>query len=200
MKIVSQSADRMVLQEGSTQGMVVGVVFVIAGVVAGFILRGSGHMAIWIALAMVLIGAGIVCFASSITVDANKTKGQIVYLKKRLVGAKTTTYSIADVLRIETRKQWKMEDEPSGNGGASTPQRPVLVAQSVIVFQTGKELPLAHQKTSSRTSVGSAVLMSGQGKETAMANRFATFLGVPFEEIAPPSMGMNMGGGVNIQF
>jgi hypothetical protein len=33
-----------------------------------------------------------------------------------------------------------------------------------------------------------------------MANRFATFLGVPFEEIAPPSMGMNMGGGVNIQF
>jgi hypothetical protein len=48
--------------------------------------------------------------------------------------------------------------------------------------------------------MGSAVLMSGQGAETAMANRVATFLGVPFQEIMPPNMmGMGMSGGLNIQ-
>ena len=69
-----------------------------------------------------------------------------------------------------------------------------------IVFKSGKELPLDHQKNSSSMQVGGAVLMSGQGSETAMANRVAAFLGVPFQEIMPPNMmGMGMGGGLNIQ-
>jgi hypothetical protein len=77
----------------------------------------------------------------------------------------------------------------------------MLVAQSVIVFKSGKELALDHQKNSSSMQIGGAVLMSGQGSETAMANRVATFLGVPFQEIMPPNMmGMGgMGGGLNIQ-
>jgi hypothetical protein len=33
-----------------------------------------------------------------------------------------------------------------------------------------------------------------------MANRVAEFLGVPFQEIAPPNIGMNMGGGIGIQY
>jgi hypothetical protein len=74
----------------------------------------------------------------------------------------------------------------------------MLVAQSVIVFKTGKELPLDHQKTSSSTSVGGVTFQSGQAKESALANQVAEFLGVPFFEIAPPPLvGM---GGVNIQF
>jgi hypothetical protein len=48
-------------------------------------------------------------------------------------------------------------------------------------------------------SIGSAVLMSGQGAEVAIANRVASFLEVPFQDIAPP-MGMNVGGGIGIQF
>ena len=48
--------------------------------------------------------------------------------------------------------------------------------------------------------LGGAVLMGGQGSETAMANRVATFLGVPFQEIMPPNMvGMGTSGGLNIQ-
>jgi hypothetical protein len=70
----------------------------------------------------------------------------------------------------------------------------------VIVFKSGKELALDHQKNSSSMQVGSAVLMSGQGAETATANRVAAFLGVPFQEIMPPNMmGMGTGGGLNIQ-
>jgi hypothetical protein len=43
--------------------------------------------------------------------------------------------------------------------------------------------------------IGAVNLMGGQGSETAMANRVATFLGVPFQEIMPPNMGMGMNRG-----
>ena len=155
-----------------------------------------------IGLGAVLLGIGVICFASSITVDATKSRDQLVYQKKRLIGAKVSTYAISDVLRIETRKQWRMENTaPNANRGTANPPQPMLVAQSVIVFKSGKELALDHQKNSSSMQIGGAVLMSGQGSETAMANRVATFLGVPFQEIMPPNMmGMGgMGGGLNIQ-
>jgi hypothetical protein len=76
---------------------------------------------------------------------------------------------------------------PAGNQPAQMPQ---LVAQSVIVFRDGRELALDHQKTSSTTTVGSMVLMGGQGAETAIAAQVAKFLNVPFQEIAPPNMGI----------
>jgi hypothetical protein len=201
MKIVSQSADEMVLHEGSWQGLVVGAMCVLAGALGAYFLHSTKPMALWIGLAAVALGVGVICFASSITVGATKSRDQLVYEKKRMVGAKTDTYKISDVLRIETRKQWRIQ----GAGGppnrdTANPPQPVLVAQSVIVFKSGKELPLDHQKNSSSMQMGSAVLMSGQGAETAMANRVATFLGVPFQEIMPPNMmGMGMSGGLNIQ-
>ena len=103
-------------------------------------------------------------------------------------------YAVADVLRIETRKSWRMENGGGGRG-ASMP-RQVLVSQSVIVFKDGQELPLDHESGSSGLSLGPAVMIGGSGKEVAIANQVATFLGVPFQEIAPPSgqIGINIGG------
>ncbi|HEY1220830.1 MAG: hypothetical protein ABSE42_14810 [Bryobacteraceae bacterium] len=202
MKIISQSSDELVLREGGASGIVVGVVLVTAGVLAGYYLRQSNPIVIWVALALVVIGFGTILFASSITVAANKASGQVSYQKKRLVGRQNSTYAIADIFRIETRKQWRVENTATGNQGASMPQ-PVLVAQSVIVFKDGRELALDHQETSSSVSVGPAVLMGGQGAETAIAAQVAKFLRVPFLEIAPPNMGMGInivgGGPGNIQ-
>ncbi|MGD0774030.1 MAG: hypothetical protein ABSC05_14530 [Candidatus Solibacter sp.] len=195
MKIISQSADELVLKEGGASGIAIGVVFVAAGLAVGIFLHASNAYAIWIALALVVVGIVAICLSSSITVGANKATGKLSYQKKRLIGAQDSTYAIADVLRIETRKQWRVENSaPSGNQNVSVPQ-PVLVWQSVIVFKDGRELPLDHQKTSSQTSVGDVVLMGGQGAEVAMAARVAEFLHVPFQEIVPPDFGM---GGINI--
>jgi hypothetical protein len=187
MKIISQSQDQLVLQEGSTSGVIVGAVFVLAGVLGGYFLRESSPYAVWTALAVVLLGIGVILFASSITVTANKASGQVLYQKKSLVRGQKDLYAIAEIFRIETRKQWQTQNtQPSGNQQTSMPQ---LVAQSVIVFKDGRELPLDHQKTSSTTTVGSVVLMGGQGAETAVAAQVAKFLNVPFQEIAPPNMG-----------
>lgn len=200
MKIVSQSSDEMVLHEGSFQGLFIGLVFAIAGVLIAYFKHASQPMFTWLGLAAVLVGASVICFASAITVDATKSKDALVYQKKRLVGGAITNYKISDVLRIETRKQWRIENAGQPNRDNPNPPQPVLVAQSVIVFKSGKELALDHQKTSSSMNVGGAVLMSGQGSETALANRLAEFLGVPFQEIMPPNMmGMGMSGGLNIQ-
>ncbi len=187
MKIISQSADELVLQEGSASGIMIGGAFVVAGALVGYLGHASSPIAVWIALAMVVAGIVVILLASSITVTANRGSGQLFYQKKRLVGAQNTTYPIVDILRIETRKQWRIDNaQNSGNQNAPPPQ-PVLVAQSVIVFKDGREVPLDHQKTSSTTSVGSAVLMSGQAKEGAMASQVANFLHVPFQEIGPPN-------------
>ena len=143
---------------------------------------------------MAAVGLAVILFSSSITVSANKASGRLFYQKKRLIGGQSSTYAIADIFRIETRRQWRMENTaPSGNRTDSMP-RQVLVAQSVVVFKDGRELPLDHQKTSSSTTVGGVVLMGGQGKEVAIAARVANFLSVPFQEIAPPntSLGINI--------
>jgi len=193
MKITTLSANELELKEGGAAGVVVGVAFVVAGIALGYYGRTSNSIMVWIGLAVIVAGIAAVLWSSSITVNANKTSGQLRYQKKRMVGAKDSTYAIADVFRIETRKQWQMQNPPSSDQNPPV-QQPVLVAQSVIVFKDGSEVALDHQKTSSTTSIGSAVLMSGQGKESALAAQVAKFLEVPFQEIAPP----NMSSGINI--
>jgi len=194
MKITTLSADELELQEGGTTGIVIGVALVIAGVLAGYRLHNANSFVIWIALALGAAGIAAILFSSSITVNASKATGQLRYRKKRLVGAQDTTYAIADIFRIETRKQWRMQNDPSSAGQGQQMRQPVLVAQSVIVFKDGREVALDHQKTSSTTSIGSTVLMGGQGAETAIAAQVAKFLNVDFQEIMPP----NMGAGINI--
>lgn len=194
MKITTQTADEMVLTEGSASGIVVGSLIAIAGVAAAYFLRPQTQYAIWIGLAAVVLGIIVVLLASSITIHANRTTGQLNYQKKRLIGTKNATYAIADIFRIETRKQWQMQNTPPNGNQGTQIQQPQLVSQSVIIFKNGNQLALDHQKNSAQIGVGSTVLMGGQGAETAMAARVAKFLDVPFEEIAPPNMGI----GINI--
>jgi hypothetical protein len=193
MKIVSQTSDELVLTEGSASRVILGIVISIVGIGIGIFSHASSPAAIWIAIGLFIIGLAVMLFSSSISVDINKTGGQLIYKKKSLIKGKTMAYAIADILRIETRKEWRMESSNAGNRGVSMP-RQVLVSQSIIVLKDGVELPIDHQKSSSGMST---VLMSGQGKEVAIADQVANFLGVPFQEIAPPAggMGINIGGG-----
>ena len=55
MKIISQSADELVLREGGASGIAIGVALVVAGVAVGIFLHASNSVAIWIALALVVI-------------------------------------------------------------------------------------------------------------------------------------------------
>ncbi len=181
MKIINQTTDEMALKDGSFSSLIIGAVLIVIG---GYISystyasSGFSNNAIWIAVVIFAAGIVTILLSSSITIDINKSGGQIAYQKKRLIGSQSSAYNVADVLRVETRKAWKTVS--SSKGGSSQ----VLVSQSVIVLKDGQEVPLDHQKQSSGFS---GILMSGQSKESAVANQVATFLGVPFQEIAPPS-------------
>ena len=84
MKIVSQSSDEMVLQEGSSRGLAIGILW--SSLACWWpVLHSTKPMALWIGLGAVALGAGVICFASSITVGATKSKDQLVYQKKRIV-------------------------------------------------------------------------------------------------------------------
>jgi hypothetical protein len=98
MKIINQSTDELVLKEGSATGIAIGVVLVAAGGFGGYQFHASSPYAIWIALAVVVIGLAAILFSSSITVNANKTSGQILYQKKQLIGAKDSTFSFAPII------------------------------------------------------------------------------------------------------
>jgi hypothetical protein len=194
MKVITQTADELVLRDGNKTGIIVGGLLAVLGVLAGIFLNGEVPYMIWIALATVLVGVAVVLFSSAITVSASKKSGQLIHETKRIVGGKTVSYGIGDVMRIETRKMWRMDSRSAGNN--RTVREPKLVAQSYIVFKNGVELALDHEKTSSSMRVGGIGFTGGQGNESAQAAMVAQFLGVPFQDVMPP----NMGSGINISF
>jgi hypothetical protein len=204
MKIINQTENELVLKDGSASNIVFGIVFLLIGLAIGYSGYNSGSKAVWVGVALFVIGLLIALLSSTIGIDFNKASGQFTYRKKNLIGGKTTTYNFTDVFRVETRKQWQTENTSRGAGNTriSMP-REVLVSQSVIVFKDGRELPVDHQKKNSQGMsgiIGSAsVLMGGQSKEISIANQVATFLGVPFQEVAPPPGGIGINIGPNIK-
>jgi len=197
MKITAQTADRMALKDKSILAYLTGLPFLAVAVYFGYTTYVASGItnALWIFVILFISGLAAIFLNTSIFVDLNKASGQILYQQRRLIGSTFATYATADVLRIETRKEWQAEN--SSRNGISFPHQ-TLVAQSIIVFKNGQELPLDTQKgSSSRFSIGPAVLMGGGGKESALANQVAQFLGVPFQEVAPPGsgMGVNIGSG-----
>jgi hypothetical protein len=194
MKIINQTGDEMVLKDGGVGRLIFGIIAILASLGAGgyaYFTYGWSNE-IWIAVVVLVIGLFMVFGTATILVDINKPNNQIGYQKKRLIGGSQAVYAIGDVLRIETRKQWKTETTGTNNNRQT---RQVLVSQSVIVFKDGTELPLDSGSGGASVGVG-GVMMSGSGKEVAIATQVAGFMGVPFQEIAPPNMGM--GGGINI--
>lgn len=193
MKIINQTQDEMVLKEGNVSGILFGLLLLLVGIYMGYsIYTASGYTnTLWISAALVVVGAIVMLVGSSILVTISKSGNQILYQKKRLIGSGSSTYAVADVARIETRRQWRLERSASVNGQPAR-SREVLVSQSFIVFKDGRELPIDHQKNAGM-SVGSLVT-SGQNGEVAVSNQVATFLGVPYQEIAPPDSGIGLPG------
>jgi hypothetical protein len=195
MKIINQTADEMALKDGNVGGLISGIIAIVGSLgIGGYAYFTYGWSnGLWIAVAFFVVGLFVLFSSATTAVDISKSNDKINYQRKRLIGGSQATYAISDVLRIETRKQWRTETTGTNNNRQT---RQVLVSQSVIVFKNGTELPLDSGSGGS-TSVGvGGVMMGGSGKEIAIATQVANFIGVPFQEIAPPNSGM--GTGVNI--
>jgi len=201
MKIIHQNSEEMQLKDGNTKSVVFGGIFIIIALATGFsAMFGSAVSSIWVSLLFLLAGALSVFASSSIFVSISKSNNQITYQKKRLIGGSATTHAISDVFRVETVSSWRevTRSAPQGRNGfsVSTPNQQ-LVVQSFIVMKDGTQLPLSHQGGSGFTMYSVVV---GTGKDVAIASTVATFLGVPFQEITPPSAGTGINrGGIGTQ-
>jgi hypothetical protein len=196
MKIANQTQGQMALKDNNIWKFVFGGGFILFGIGFGITMYASGThgAALLIPLILLVIGILSLLFMASLVVEINKSSGQIVYTKKRLIGNKISTYPIADVLRVETRKHWEVQRNNQKSMGSgfqinnASSGRLVLFAQSLLVLKDGKTLPLDIAKGSpSRSTASSTVLAEN---EAAVAKKVADFLNLPFQVIEPPNVGI----------
>jgi hypothetical protein len=188
MKIVNQNQESITLSDGNMTGIIVGIVFFLASIGIDYSFYsdhthpGFSNM-MWIGVGIFVFGIIAILTSTSIIVEINKSSNQIVYKTKRMIGSRQKNYNISDVLRVETRRTYNMV----ANGRQGLDQ--VLLIQSVILFKNGEEIPLDSSNSAggANFTMGPSVLMAGSGKEMVIANQVATFMGVPFQEINPPS-------------
>jgi hypothetical protein len=190
MKIVSQTADEMVLKDNNIISKSIwGVILVGSG---GFVLylNHINLIALFVGGAFVIVGLISILFAVSITVIIQKGRGQFLFQDKGLIKNQSRAYNIADVIRIEMRNDYQMQTS-SMQGRIYS--RPVMIYQSVIVMKDGIEIPLESIKTPGQLGISSmTVLRGGESKEISIGQQVVTFMGVPFQEIGAPNPGIGI--------
>jgi hypothetical protein len=207
MKIISQSSDQMVLRDGNIAGGVFGgiVVFAVGGYGAYYLLTTPGQVAmnVWIPGIIALVGLIIIFAVSSISVLIDRTPGQIVFKRKRIIGTSMQTQNISDSVRVELRRGSYRRENANQQGFSMNGGQQVMESQTVIIFKDGTEMPLENTKKRSGGSgiIGAGVMMAGEGKELSISQQVATFLGVPFEEMGSGTPQINIGtpgGGISL--
>lgn len=188
MKVENQTNESMVVKDGNLASIFLGLgLFLAGGAVSYHIYFSEGlSKTLLVSSVMSILGVWVMFSASAIIIILDKTKGKIFYEKKYLANSVHSEYDMAYVLRVETRKQWRSESVTAAGGNRTT--RSSLMVQSVLILKDNRVVPMGNAKSSGMSVSG--ILMGGQDKEVAVSRKVADFLGVPFEEVAPPSIGI----------
>ena len=156
-----------------SSGILFGVAFVLIGIALA-VKAGGKSSTMLVGAAFALIGVVTIFAAASIRVEF--TGGQIIYQKKRVLGAKVQTFNAADAASVQIRQAITYRT-PQNTSGFSM-RLPQVRYQTLLVFKDGGELPLDNVKTSQ--NVFSTILAGGvPSKEFNVAHTVADFLHVP---------------------
>lgn len=198
----------MALQDGNIAGGVLGgiIAFGIGAYWAYYLFTTPGQeiKIAWIPGIIDLVGLFMIFTVSSISVAIDKAQGQIVFRRKRILGASTQVQNISDAVRVELRRGSYRQAVPGGQEGFSMNSgRQVMESQTVIVFKDGTEMPLENKKDrrAGGNMIGAGVMMAGEGKELSISQRAANFMGVPFQEMGSGTPQINIGtpgGGISL--
>lgn len=193
MKIINQTPDELVLKEGSGFNLVFSIGFMLFGIGLGYMMYRSGQQGNLFLISLIPFTIGFLwfLFVPSVVVNVNKTTANILYKKERIIGTRVSNYSVADVSRVETRKNWKIVNEQNTpRQGFSTNSRRglQLIVQSFLIMKDGKELSLnsVHGGKSGSSTVDASNAITEH--EVSVAEKVADFIGVPFQEIGPPQV------------
>ena len=214
MKIISQTADEMVLKDtGGFADFILNIIlFSIFVGVGGFFVYayffllpvpGFPKDSVSIILGSILIVAGSwsFIFTKHNSVFVDKARNKIFLSKKSLVRKILNEYNISDVAKVELRKTWRQQyGSPYGNQNqglnfTSQSNQVLNVGLFLILKDASESLLFSTIRTlTNGINVNGVIIPVGvQNKESLVAKQFADFLNVPFQEVAPPSIGMGIG-------
>jgi len=179
MKIVSEDAGELVASDRDVKGLIFGVVFVLIGV--GIIAGVHQLVGVLIGAALALAGAAAVLFRKVRTLSVNKGTGQVTFTMKSLIKHATKTFAVADIAKVQFTEQYSTSFNTAGQGGGSSTSQ---LTKVLLVAKNGEEIDLADGQRSMQ-SFG----IFGKAPNQATGQKVADFLGVPFEQIGPPSIG-----------
>lgn len=189
MKIVQESAVSMVIKDYNYNSLVIGIVFIVLGSFSFFKtepLRNLFDFKVILTGIFPIVGLYIVLITKFTTIVLDKAQNKITFTRKSILGTKHDEVSLAPVVKVELKQEYKMETvEMNANtrGFSTRSEIPRLYYQLALVSNNGQEVQLESPKRSS--GVGS-ILLGGRTKAREVGQKIATFLNVPFQEISPP--------------
>jgi len=192
VKISSQDANKLVAVDKATGTLIAGVVMGVAGLamlVSG-LMPGKSILVI-IGGILVVVAVIMLIFRKERTLVVDKTAGQLTFDQKSVIKKANYAYPVTDVVKIEFTSEFQTTTagethrsgvSVSGAGGSDT--QTTQHTQLHVVLKDGTVLNIADgQRQMSVMAVLSKV------PNMAVGQQIASFLGVPFEQQGPASVG-----------
>jgi hypothetical protein len=187
MKITEQSASQLVLKSSGVIGMIVGVFLVLIGAILlylNFAPSSTTHAGIWIPAGIIAVGILVFLFSKSDTITFDKDQKMMTFAKSGITGKSSKQYSLDDIVGVEIVEEYRTQTIREGNGNSVT--RPERYERLSLVMKDGGRVAINSAQAGSGMAMGGISL--GPDRETGMAQQIATFLGVPFNRVAPGMM------------
>ncbi|MFZ1075587.1 MAG: hypothetical protein WAN50_04410 [Minisyncoccia bacterium] len=206
MKIIQDSSDKIVLGDSGLSSFIGGFILLVVGIATAGIalysyLQGgasskSSLFAWLIPGIFFIIGLLILFTARSKETVLDKEQGQGSITSAGILGKKTDTFNLGDIVRVEMRENYSYSTTtgPTINAQAGMAVRttaPQRQFRLVLVMQNGTEIFIdnAHTENLSASQLmADAVQMSGSGREANIGQKIAAFAGVPFQTPGIPSI------------
>lgn len=194
MKIMEDSAERLVLKEGALTNRIVGGVLIIAGLIVLFVGLAASHSQPVLALVgggLAVIGIVLLLLSKSdiVTADIAGRKLSVVFRSLKNRQAQSQTCSFDDIAEVQLVQQYQMVSNgpaAAGNGvsfGNNTMQQQIKM-NLTVQLRNGAVWSIANE--THQASFGLGVTSQQLVK---VGQRLATVLGVSFREQGASTLG-----------
>jgi len=173
MKITTEGASLMTLKDYNISHFFGGLIFLVAGLVIMLSFLPSGEIVpIAFCGIFVLIGLGILATTKLVSITLNKGLSKAKFSLWSVLKREAKEVSLQSIKGITLEKEYRRSRKAT--------RRQFII---YFVLEGGDRLPFEFGSLSGTMDV----LTNPEDKIRNQAKEVATFLGVPFDEIAPPS-------------
>ena len=183
MKIVEETPTRLVLKQKSLLGFVICGLFFLVGIYLLLLFPQKDTKSMLISLFFIVFGVAGILFVRFITVILDKSTASASINTRGLLGNKTQTFA------FNTLKEIAIEEYVTATNSSTGPRN--QLNYNLVFYQTdGQAFPI-HLNTPSMITVGGFPVgfMNGRNKTIELGNKIATFVGIPFVDRRPPTLG-----------